>query len=159
MDESQTEQTEQVESAEQRGPRWFQRVLPVTGLVLAAVALAALALPAFRDQVVLSTTRQPQPFVELYFARQAPDAMCGQGKDGEVRFTVASHLEEQRRLAYRVTVDPAGHGRNGSVSLQPGASRTLRAPVEAPQGGDYTITVELPGRDQQIRAHCSASRT
>ena len=152
--------TQQAREDESR-PRWFQRVLPVTGLVLAVVALAALVVPSFREQVALSTTRQPQPFVELSFAGPTPADMCGRGEPARVRFALVSHLEERRRLAYRVVVDPTGapaRTLKGSIPVGPGRSRVVRAPVSAPDGERYTVTVRLPARHQQIRAHCSAGR-
>ena len=142
--------------------RWFQRVVPVTGLVLAVVALAALVLPSVRHQVALSTTRQPQPYVELSFARPTPRAMCGQGKPAQVRFQLVSHLEQRRRLAYRVVVDGAGtpaRTLKGSIPVDPGRSRVVRAPVAAPASTAYTVAVRLPARHQQILAHCPAGRS
>ena len=155
MEESQTQQD--------GGPRWFQRALPVTGLVLLLVGLAALLLPAVRDQVAVSTTRQDQPYVELFFTQTRPveDSMCGRAGPGEVRFTVASHLEEQRRLAYRVVVAPAdGEPRTtrGTLRVAPGDIRRVRAQLLTPTTQDYTLTVRLPALDQQIRAHCSGAR-
>ena len=55
----------------QRPARWFQRVLPVTGLVLAVAALLALVFPGFREQVALSATHEPQRYVALSFGRAA----------------------------------------------------------------------------------------
>ncbi len=162
-DLAQTDETRVDET--RRGPRWFQRVLPVTGLVLAAVALAALLLPAFRDQVALSTSRQPQPYAELYFTQTGrTDAMCA----SSVRFTVTSHFERTRRLAYRVTVSPGadkkgtdkkGADKQGTVRLEPGRTRQVHVPVGIPAHQDSTVTVRLPALDQLIRAHCSGTRS
>jgi hypothetical protein len=156
MEESQTQQV--------GGPRWFQRALPVTGLVLLLVGLAALFLPAVRDQVAVSTTRQDQPYAELFFTQTRPvdDAMCGRAGKGEVRFTVASHLEKRRTLAYRVVVAPTeGEQRTtkGTLRIKPGDTRQVRAQLLTPTTQDYTLTVRLPALDQQIRAHCSADRS
>lgn len=147
-------------------PRWFQRVLPVIGLALVLVALAALVVPAFRDQVQLSTSRQPEPYVELYFARSAvPDgqAVCtAQAGTAVVRFVIGSHLAEEQPVAYRVAVDPIASGvktsrANRSVRVAPGASVTLTKSFPLPRKG-YTVSVSLPALGQQLRAHCPRQR-
>jgi hypothetical protein len=127
-------------------------VLPVTGLVLVVLVLAALAFPAFRHQVAMSTTRQPQPFVELYFSKSHPadHVACGR----EVRFTVVSHLQERRRLRYDVHAGPAE--RNGTVLLRPGQSRQVRVPVDAPAA--HLVGVRLPALGQHLLLHCDGTR-
>jgi hypothetical protein len=148
-------------------PRWFQRVLPVTGLVIAVIALAALAVPAFRDQVKLSVSRQPQPYVELYFARSVgpvAQVVCQRrGSAVGVRFVVASHLERSQAVAYRVSVDPASKGRRtlrkaGSAHTFPNKPTEVRKVFALPRGTAYTVSVTLPALDQQLRAHCSGRR-
>ncbi len=147
-------------------PRWFQRVLPVTGLAIVLVALAALVVPAFRDQVELSTSRQPEPYVELYFAHAAaPDgqAVCT-AKAGKavVRFVIGSHLAKEHPVAYRVAVDPTAPGvktsrAKQSVRVAPGASATVTKLFALPRKG-YTVSVGLPALGQQLRAHCPGQR-
>jgi hypothetical protein len=132
-------------------------VLPVTGLVIALVALAMLLVPGFRDQVRLSTTRESQPFVELYFPQSpsAAEARCPTGGGpAEVRFTVVSHLDRVRQLAYFVSVEGAGEPveKRGQVRIEPGQSRLVRTALDVPSAA--TVTVRLPGRDQLLRAHC-----
>jgi hypothetical protein len=148
--------------------RWFHRVLPVTGLVLLVIALAALAIPGFRDQVKLSISRQTQPYVELYFARRTgpvAQAVClRQGSTVGVRFVIASHLEKSQRVAYRVVVDPSAKGRRtlrkaGSASTSPGAPREVRKAFTLPKREPYTLTVTLPALHQQLRAHCPGARS
>ena len=147
-------------------PRWFQRVLPVTGLALALVALATLLVPAFRDQMELSTSRQPEPYVELYFARSAApngQAVCtAQGGRAVVRFVVGSHLAKEQSVAYRVVVDPVAKGvptsrARGSVRVDPGASAPVTKALVRPRRG-YTVSVSLPALGQQLRAHCPGQR-
>ena len=147
-------------------PRWFQRVLPVTGLLVALVVLAALVSPAFRDEVALSTSRQSQSYVELYFARSAApngQAVCaGNGKSARVRFVIASHLEERQAVAFRVALDPDAkgkrtHRRVGSVRVTPGAAFEVRKSFARPRRG-YTVSVRLPAFDQELRAHCPGRR-
>jgi hypothetical protein len=148
--------------------RWFQRVLPVTGLALLLVALAALIVPAFRDQVKLSISRQTQPYVELYFARRTgpvAQAVClRQGSTVGVRFVIASHLHQSQTVAYRVTVDPATKGRRtlrkaGSTHTTPDTPREVRKTFSLPGRAPYTLTVSLPALDQQLRAHCPGTRS
>jgi len=145
--------------------RWHHRVVPVTGIVLALLAVAALVSPGFRDQVVLSTSRQPQPFVELFFTQTAQYADAGSRcvRDGDslgVAFTVASHLEAPDSLAFQVSVDPARDEgiQRGVVDLDPGESRDVRTWVTAPDDRAQTVTVRLPDLDQELRARCPAAR-
>lgn len=145
--------------------RWFRRVLPVTALAVALVALAALVSPTVREQLVLSTSRQAQPYVELYFARTptGTQAVCTRNaRSVQVRFTIASHLRDTRNLTYRVSVDPAGRTartqrERGSVALAPDASRDVRANFPVSRGSDYVVSVRLPGLDQRLRARCDGA--
>ena len=143
-------------------PRWYQRVLPVTGLAVLLLALAALAIPAFRDQVELSTSRQSQPYVELFFARSAAEtgqATClAKGAKAYVRFVVASHLDDRQSVAYRISMVPTTKGakaarRAGAVRITPGTSAMVTKSFARPRQG-YTVSVRLPALDQQLRAHC-----
>ncbi len=160
------------DDAQERGrrgtSRWFQRVLPMTGLAVALVALLALVWPAFRAEVALSTSRQPQPYVELYFPRLgptgAPVTCLRRGGSVQVWFVVASHLERTERLAFRVRLDPRGAGERplrsaGSVSVAPDDPRGVRRTFDLPRGTGYTVTVALPSLDQQLRAHCRGGRS
>jgi hypothetical protein len=144
--------------------RWFQRVVPVTGLALLVIALAALVVPPFRDQVRLSVSRQNQPYVELYFSRQVgpeAQAICVRtGAKVGVRFTIASHLDSSKALAYRVVIDPNAKGqralhKSGSAHTFPGKSVEVREAFALPRRAGYTLTVTLPGVDQHLRARCS----
>ena len=147
-------------------PRWFQRVLPVAGLALALVALASLVVPAFRDQVELSTSRQPEPYVELYFARSAAptgQAVCtAHAGRAVVRFVIGSHLADEQPVAYRIAVDPVARSARtsraaGSVRVVPGASAVVTKAFVRPRRG-YTVSVSLPAQGQQLRAHCPGQR-
>lgn len=133
-------------------PRWWQRVLPVSALLVGLLAVAAVALPGVRDQLALSATHRPEPYVELSLARTdtgVRDA-CG----GVVAFDVTSHLRDDERLAYVVTV--VGRRtvqRTGHVDLAPGQTRPLR--TELPRlPGRSVVTVRLRDRDQLLRVHC-----
>lgn len=145
-------------STEQARPRWWQRVLPVTGLVLAVLALAALVLPGFRDQVALSASHRPEPYVELYFARAADGTqlVCtSRGPTAHVRFAVASHLDDTRDLAYVVTVD--GTTRRGSTSVAPGETAQVRRTFD--RHGAYDVSVLLPASGDELSAHCGGGRS
>ena len=135
-------------STEETRPRWWQRVLPVTALALALVALAALAVPGFRDQVRLSASHQPEPYVELYFARAADGTqlVC----TSQVRFTIASHLDEASDLAYEVTVD--GKTTQGTATVEPG--KTAEVHETAAHQGAYDVSVLLPASGDKLSAHC-----
>jgi hypothetical protein len=142
---------------------WWQRVLPVTGLAVALLALATLLVPAVREQVALSATHRPQAWVELAFGRDADGTLpvCRDGRRiVRVRFDVTSHLPEREELRYAVTVRADGAGperRTGRVLVDP--DRTTRTRLVAPRPGhDYVVEVRLPDRDQAIRAHCPGAR-
>lgn len=148
-------------------PRWFERVLPMTALGVAAVGIAALLIPGLGDQAALSTSRQPQPYVELYFAHSsAPNgqAVCtAKGAKAYVRFVVDSHLEERQAVAYRVVLAPAAKGAKtlreaGSVRVTPGTRAAVTRTFARPRGA-YTVSVRLPALDQQLRAHCPGRRS
>lgn len=159
MEEPQTQDTTGT------APRWFQRALPMGGLFLALAALAALLVPGFRDQVSLSTTRQPQPFVEMYLpqSRPAHDAVCGNDRS-EARFVVTSHLVERQSLRYRVEwrlpdrVEPV-EVRTGRVRLDPEQTRQVRASVPDAPAEPHTVVVRLPRHDQLLRVHCPGDRS
>lgn len=137
---------------------WHRRVVPVTGVALVAMALAALLVPGVRDQLALSATHQPEPYVELYFARTAHgyDRPCTstEGKV-DVGFAVHSHLPDTQGLRYVVKV---GERRStGSVSLRPGEVVETTALLPHPDGR-YDVTVRLLGTDQSLAAHCGGAR-
>jgi hypothetical protein len=148
--------------------RWFQRVLPTTILGIALIGLAGLVVPGFREQVELSVSRQPQPFVELYFptpSRPGPQVICARESDGTVAvsFVVVSHLVRTQALDYHVSVDPQAERAStrravGSVRATPGAIHEVRSRFALPARAAYTVSVTLPTLDQQIRARCPGRR-
>jgi hypothetical protein len=157
MDDATAANHEQGQSA----PRWYTRVLPVTGLLLAVLAVLALVLPAFRHQVALSTSRESQPFVELFLPQSASEHadVCG-ARNAAVTFIVRSHLDTARKLAYRVEslVDgKATATKRGTVRLDPGHARRLHVELPAPATGNHTVTVALPALHQLLRVHCSGA--
>lgn len=164
--DSETEQPES-EAQETRTPAapWYQRVLPVTGVLLLVLALAAVV-PPFRDQLKLSLSRQSQEYVALYFSRPAdaqPQMTClRKGSSVWVRFTIASHLEDRQTAKYVVWVNPEGRSRtlrkSGAVPVTPGAPVEEIKKFRVPRKQDYLVSVVLPGLDQQIRARCPGGR-
>lgn len=143
-----------------RASRWYQRVLPVTGLVLAVAALLALVFPGFREQVALSATHEPQQYVALSFGR-APDGtvvFCtGSRSAVKVQFAVESHLAESRELEYELSV--GDNRRTGTVRVDPGETTEVTRAVRRPADGRFEVTVRLPEVGQQVLAHCSGARS
>ena len=145
-------------STEGARPRWHQRVLPVTALALALVALAALAVPGFRDQLRLSASHQPEPYVELYFARAADGTqlVCTSSKgSADVRFAIASHLDDTQDVAYVVTVD--GTTRKGTTSVEPGKTAVVHKALD--HQGAYDVSVLLPASGDELSAHCAGGHS
>jgi hypothetical protein len=142
-----------------RGPRWWQRVVPVAGLALVMAAVAAFALPGLDDELELSTSRQPQPFVELSLSGP-PAKLCAGDEAARVRFRVKSHLKERRRIGYIVTVRAKGREvsrKAARIRVGPGRARSVRTRAAAPAGAPYTVTVNLRHRPETVRVHCPES--
>ena len=142
--------------------RWFQRVLPVTGMSAALVLVATLLVPDFREQVALSATHRPQEYVELYFARTAAgtQVVCTSGERGvRVRFAVTSHLRGRERLPYTVAVrhparNAAGDRTTGAVTVEAGRTVEVTRTLQRPAGRGYEVAVRLPTVHGNLRAHC-----
>ena len=138
---------------------WWQRLLPVSGIAALVLALAAYAFPGLDDEIEVSTTREPQPFLELYLTGR-PAAVCA-GDVAQVRFRVESHLRRVRTLGYRVGVDPAGPRetvrRRGRTRIAPDQGKSVRTEVAAPAGTAYDITVRLRHRPERLRIHCDGT--
>lgn len=134
--------------------RWYQRVLPVTALAVAAVALGALVVPGVRHQLALSASHRTEPYVELYFARPAsgvPVACSSSGGTARVAFAVTSHLDDAERLDYDVVVD--GVRQAGSVRVEPGRTTQVTRFLGSAED-PYEVSVRLPSVGEQLRAHC-----
>lgn len=150
-------------SADSTAPRWFRRVLPILTIGVAVVGLAALLVPAVRDELALSTSQQPERYVELYFPRAAttgaPITCVHRGGKVLVRFAVASHLERRQNVSYRVSVNPQEKGqrtrsRTGLARVTPGATLLVRERLSLPRRLEFRVSVSLPAFDQRLRAHC-----
>lgn len=162
-----SEETAAVSGAH-RPTRWYQRVVPVTTLALALVAIAAGVVPGFADQLEQSLTRQPASYVELYFdqpmAATTQTACLRRGPSVRVRFVVESHLPANRRVAYRVRVQPLGQDhrplrQTGKFTVSPGEAVAVRRTFRLPAGQAYVVQVHLPALDQHLRIRCGAGRS
>ena len=138
---------------------WWQRVVPMTALALVAGVVAVSALGG-QDQIELSTSRQPQEYVELVLTRD-PDTVC-RPRVARVEFAVISHLQSAERLTWQVEVVPSSGvrepvRRRGSVPVPPGVTRGVEVRVPASRDA-YDVSVNLPGRPELLRVHCEGSR-
>jgi hypothetical protein len=144
--------------------QWYQRTVPVVGLVVALVVLAFFLVPGFRHQVALSTSRQPDPFVELSFTdtRNGNQMLCtGSSAAATVHFSVTSHLENRQWLAFQVEVAPAGRPadavrRTVRDLVSPGDTRAFTQRLPRPAGA-YDVTVRLPELGQRLHARCGGA--
>lgn len=152
--------TEPDPAEQAEAPRWYQRALPVTALAGLGIAAVALALPGLDDEIELSTSRQPQPFVELSLSG-APAELCAGGDTPRVRFRVESHLPELRRIGYTITVTTQGRevSREGAkLRIGPGQAKSVWTQVAAPAASPYTVSVDLRNRPETVRVHCPGGR-
>jgi hypothetical protein len=140
---------------------WYLRVLPASSVVLAMLVLATAFIPAFRQQAVLSLTRQTSPYVELYFDRPgASSAICAPtGGVVAVRFVVKSHLPAIDSIHYRVRLEPGRHGgdsmrRDGKVVVGPGQAERVSTRLRAPGRHPYTVVVRLRALHQHLVVRC-----
>jgi hypothetical protein len=139
--------------------RWFQRVVPVSSLVLALVALAALVFPGFRDQLELSASHRREPYTELYFARAADGTQVVCTTSGgfvRVGFEVRSHLSEARDLDFEVT--SGGAHETGTLRVDPGQTVQVTRLLARSARPAYTVSVRLPAMDEELHAHCPGTR-
>lgn len=141
------------------GPRWWQRAAPTAVLAVLALTVAALALP--EEEIELSTSRKPQPFVELAMTRTAPEVCAGDR--ARVDFEVTSRLQDAQRLAWTVSTAPLGtttHAaeERGAVRLRPGAARRVSVRMPTPPL-PYDVTVRLKDRPELLRVHCRKERS
>ena len=142
------------DAPEQRA-RWYRRVLPVTGLLLAVGGLLVQVFPGIREQVALSATHRQQEYVALSFGRAADGTVvecAGSRRTVKVRFVVDSHLTHDRALTYRVTVGKVA--RKGSVRVDAGRTAEVTRAVRRP-AGRFDVTVRLPEVDERVVAHCA----
>jgi hypothetical protein len=143
------------DAVDRRRPRWWQRVVPMTGLAVVG-GVALVTLPGMGDQIDLSTSRQPQPFVELFLTTSG-DTVCAKGP-ALVRFQVQSHLSDRQALTWTASLDPKGPGKTrratGELTLAPGQSAIRLVRLKAPGDRSHTVTVRLNDRPEMLRIHC-----
>jgi hypothetical protein len=146
-----------------RPARWYQRVLPLTLVVVVVVGLAAAVVPGLRHQLALSVTRQSVPYVELYFSQPTSvgtRAVCARkGASVSARFVIESHLERRQPVSYRVTVDPSTEGlrtrrQAGSAQVSPGEAVEVSRTFTLQGREGYVVSVTLPALGQQLRVRC-----
>jgi len=145
---------------------WYVRAVPVTALLAVLVVAATLLIPGFRDEVARSTTRQSQPFAELYFPQDrtgAPVVCTPSGDSVLVRFAVSSHLEHRQWMGYQVTLSPTLSStlsptlrKAGTFLISP--DETRRQSVRLPRpAGPALVTVRLPEVGQRLHARCDGA--
>jgi hypothetical protein len=137
-------------------PPWHRRAVPVVAVVAALVGLSCLV-PSVREQVALSASRRPQEYAALSFTPTAKGllAPCAATRTGaEVRFTLDSHFQRPRRLAFEVRVGPAR--RTGSVTLRPGRSTEVVRRLPRVPGG-HDVRVVVPALAEAVSAHCGGA--
>ena len=139
--------------------RWWQRVVPVSGIAVLA-AFAVVGLLGHDDQIELSTHRRPQEYVELVLTR-SPAAVCGP-RTVQVEFAVTSHLVDPTNLRWQVAIDPAGPApakvrKQGSLPVPPEVTRGIKTRTDAPRRA-YDLTITLPGRPELLRVHCDGTK-
>ena len=97
-------------------PRWWQRTLPLVGMVVVLLAVASLLSSTVREQIGLSVSRERTSYVELFFATSdgapggAAAACRASGGRATYGFALVSHLEERQRVGYTVEVTPLRRG-------------------------------------------------
>jgi hypothetical protein len=144
------------------------RLLPTTTLGVVVIALAALLVPGVRDQVMLSVSHRPEQYVELYFPRPSagPPTTCTRRRDSvRVGFVVASHLDAQKSIAYRVAVARTVRVRHarvldkrGTVSVDAGGKRRVERSFTMRAHHPYSVSVSLPALHQQLHARCPGGK-
>ena len=141
---------------ERSEPRWWQRALPATVLAGIAATVAVATVPGLSDEIKLSTSRTPQPFVELFLGAPT-DGACASDQP-RLRFRVQSHLLDQQELTGTIAVDPEGAGQTvlttGTLLIAPGEEKIRDVPIAAPASGAYTVTLSLTDRPETLRVHC-----
>lgn len=141
-------------------PRGLTGALPVAAGVLLVGLCAAIVSPAVRHGLAESFQRQPERYVELYFADESAARTCP-AREGTVQVvaTVRSHLAGPVAMPYVVTVavDAATIARSaGVVGTTPGRAADFGAALAVPASA-YTIEVALPGRPERLLVHCAGT--
>ncbi len=141
--------------------RVVTRALPVSALVAAAAIAAVVLSPTVRRELSVSFTRQPTPYVELYFTNPDSARSCP-AESGELPIdaTVRSHLADPATIAYDVSVATASRTfsrRTSTVATSPGQPSAVQTTVRVPARGAYDVSVTLPGRSEHLLLHCGTT--
>lgn len=117
--------------------------------------------PTVRAEVAASVTRQSPQFVELYFADPVRARRCATtGGALQVDFTVRSRFDDDRSINYRVSTVQAEQRISEAVGVAhtvPDKSQQVAVRLAVPDGGDYTLLVELVGQQNLLRVHCAGA--
>ena len=139
---------------ERRRGRWLRPVAVAAALAVAFAAAWSLS-PGFRREVLLSVTRQPTPFVELYFADDPPEK--GQRTAGElvpVDFVIVNHDGRDVTYHWDVTVSDGLTSvvrDRGATVVPDGQTVPVRARVVLPEAHrTYAVIVALDAGAQTI---------
>ena len=133
--------------------------VPVCAALIVLAVLVTLLSSSVRHRLSESFQRQPERYVELYFADPAQASSCHTDAGRLiVRAIVRSHLADARTLPYAVTISTDGHrvtGTTSSVAVLPGETAGLDATLTVPTG-DYDVAVSLTGRTERLALHCTS---
>lgn len=150
----------------------FLRLVRIPAVALAALVAATAALatvsPAARDQVLTSLTARPTPYLVLAFDQPEEAVACRTRGDLlalDVRLT--SHLDHTEDVVYVASLrKPTRAGapsrefasKTDVASVAPGRTVPVRARLEVPSSGPYTVSVRLPEHDQRLTLSCRDGR-
>jgi hypothetical protein len=135
--------------------KWFAAT--VVGLTIILGVYYMTTHPAeVGQEFKLATTKQPEPFTELYFTD--PESLPGTipQAPSELPISFVIHNQESRAMdyTYRVSFKDAQSSvtlPEGKVALQDGQSQSITQHLSVPQGqGRGEISVQIVNKSQQI---------
>lgn len=131
--------------------RQYRVLLAILALVVIGIAGLAVT-PGGRAEIARSVTREPEPFVAMYFADPPVRAT---GLQISVGFVVEQHEGAAAPYPYRIVVR-GGSGAelatiDGTAEPTPDAPAQVRRDVTLPAGSTWaTVDVTLPGRSESL---------
>src|SRR6185312_11519628 len=137
----------QADSVLRRYRTWLTMVL-----VLVAGLGAVVATPAGRNQIALSITRVPAPYIALALDSLQP---AKNGRELTVAFTVVGHEGAPATLPYEVDAENASGSRvasfSGTVAVLPEQPAPQHVTLTLPSGATWKrVEVHLVGRTESI---------